>query len=643
MDTTTGEAGSEESPADSLEELIRELPLALYRAQPGREGRWTYVSPQIEDLLGYPREEWLADPISWIRHVHPDDRDQVLEIEREALASGDDFLAEYRFQRSTGEWIWVRDRARVVESPEGPVLVGGIVDITIERTERDELKRTRELFGALVRHSVDVVKVLDRSARIRLVGPQITEMSGFALDEVVGRRCVELMHPDDREQVAAAIDRCALGDAPEITVEGRHARKDGSWIWVEMRARNRLDDPAVQGIVVAERDITARKTSEQQRVDLEARLQRSQRLEAIGQLTGGIAHDFNNLLSVIQNYAVFVVDGLEDDDPRREDAQEVIAAAQRAADLTHQLLLFSRQETARIEVVDIGAATNSLYRMLRRTMPEDIHLTLELPDRGPSVEIDKGQLEQVVMNLLANAQDALPQGGRIAIRVATDEVSDENDETLQPGTYAKLTVEDDGEGMPPHVVQRIFDPFFTTKPRGQGTGLGLATVYGIVTRFGGDIRARSEEGVGTRFVVYLPRSDSSASVAKPVVDEQSDHPVRDAHILLVEDEPALLRISTRILERSGYRVSAYEDPIEAHAAAKDSDERFDLLLTDVIMPGMSGRELSERLGLPTIFASGYTDNILEQRGALDGGVVVLTKPFQRADLLAAVRTALLSA
>jgi PAS domain S-box-containing protein len=380
-------------------------------------------------------------------------------------------------------------------------------------------------------------------------------------------------------------------------------------------------------------------------------LHHARRLESLGELAGGIAHDFNNLLAVIINYAAFVADSLDaaapagDEEQRhtmRTDVEQISLAAQRAAHLTHQLLAFARREVVQPEIVDVNAVVTDVEQLLKSTLGEHIELRSELAPDLRSVLIDPGRLEQILVNLAVNARDAMPDGGTLTIRTANLDVDEDytaHRAELSPGPYVELRVGDNGKGMTREVAERAFDPFFTTKPAGQGTGLGLATIYGIVEQAGGRVQIRSESGVGTTAIVLLPATHGTPSGTG---QQTGAAQLRgEATILLVEDEDALREVTRRILAGSGYRVITAANGDEALAAAAEQAEPIDLLLTDVVMPQMHGPQLAEQIqrvrpSISVMFMSGFAQPILESGGHLDAGVTLIEKPFSGSTLLAKV-------
>jgi two-component system, cell cycle sensor histidine kinase and response regulator CckA len=372
------------------------------------------------------------------------------------------------------------------------------------------------------------------------------------------------------------------------------------------------------------------------------RLRQSERLESLGQLAGGIAHDFNNLLGVILNYSAFVAEAIVDDPATSRDVEQIRAAAERAARLTRQLLIFGRRDPVRTEVLELDSIVADIQDLLSHTIGEHIELIVRPAEHLPTIRVDRGQIEQVLLNLAVNARDAMPQGGTLTIATAVADLDDDYVH-LHPnatvGRHVELSVSDTGVGMAAEVAAHIFEPFFTTKPRGQGTGLGLATVYGIVAEAGGSLSVYSEPGLGTRFRVLFPALEERAvpESAPPVAEDLEGH---GETILVVEDEPAIMETTARILRRHGYTV--IEAPTAGEAIEVATSQDLQLLLTDSVMPRMSGRELADRIGglrphLPVLVMSGYSEGAVGREGVLGEGGPLLEKPFTADTLLRRVR------
>ncbi len=481
----------------------------------------------------------------------------------------------------------------------------------------------------------------ERTLEIFEVNLAAVEAYGYSRDEFLSMTLVDLRPAEEeqalRRQLAAA-DRGRDRSGP-----WRHLKRDGTPIAVEI-VSHPVDFRGRRGRLVMATDVTERER-------LQRRLAQVQRLESLGQLAGGVAHDFNNLLSVIVNYAAFVEERLAEaatvDDrwsPVRDDVVQVVEAAGRAGRLTRQLLAFARREVMVPEVVDVNAIVRRSEELLRRTLGEHIRLTLLLGEDVPAVMADPGKLEQVLLNLAVNARDAMPDGGTLVIETANVEVDESADPTdTSPGPHARLRVSDTGEGMDRETIERAFEPFFTTKAEGAGTGLGLATVYGVVTQVGGSVRLYSEPGIGTTCTVMLPSTDHGPSAPPPEEDVATVG--AGATVLIVEDEDGIREVARRILSRHGFNVLVCADGAAALDLARAHDGPIDLLIADVIMPEMMGREVAERFrsirpGARVVFMSGYAAPVLGSRRTLPADTILLGKPFTERELLAKVGAAM---
>jgi len=447
------------------------------------------------------------------------------------------------------------------------------------------------------------------------------------------------LHPEDREAVLAAVPTILSKD--HVAFEYRFRHQDGSYHWIHDEARLTRDSAGrpveVFGSWV---DITERKA-------LEMQLLQAQKMEAVGQLAGGVAHDFNNVLTAIAGYAELLREDLPSEDARRGDAEEIIRATERAAALTRQLLAFSRRQVLAPRVLDLNTVVASVDNMLRRLIAADVELRTALAPELGAVRADPGQLEQVIMNLVVNARDAMPRGGKLTIETANAELDESyalEHPAVMAGPYVMLAVSDSGVGMDAVTQARIFEPFFTTKEKGKGTGLGLATVYGIVKQSGGNIWLYSEPGRGTTFKIYLPRVDQPIELPAPTPAAR-ETPRGTETVLLVEDDEAVRALARKMLAAHGYTVLAAPSGANALELAASHAGPIHLLVTDVVLPGISGRELAARFesvrpGLKVLYTSGYTDEAVVHHGVLDAGIAFLQKPFTSGALARKVRETL---
>jgi PAS domain S-box-containing protein len=504
---------------------------------------------------------------------------------------------------------------------------------------RRQLAEREELFRLISENAADMIALVDARGQRLYNSPAYLKILGRTPAELKESSPLEQVHPEDREQLDEAARAAFRGDSGR-RIEYRMRHKDGTWRVLESTASPvRNSDGQVEKLVIVNRDITDRKKLEEQ-------FRQAQKMEAVGRLSGGIAHDFNNLLGVIIGYGEILQEGLPAGHPLRRSADEVLAAGRRAAGLTRQLLAFSRQQVLEPRV--LNSIVGDMESMLRRLIGEDVDLTSKLDPRLGTTKADPGQLEQVIMNLAVNARDAMPQGGKLIIETANTEMDElfvkRYPYPVQPGLYVRLTVSDTGTGMDPATQARIFEPFFTTKAKGQGTGLGLSMVYGVVKQSGGYIDVYSETGLGTTFKIYLPRVDEAAvpvspeaSIAKTLRGTET--------VLLVEDEAALRDLTSSVLQACGYTVLEAKNGGEALDISQHHEGQIHLLLTDVVMPGISGRVLADQLlqlrpQIKVVYMSGYTGQTVGAHGILDPGSLFLQKPFTREALGLKLRSAL---
>ncbi|MEU8821209.1 PAS domain S-box protein [Actinoplanes sp. NPDC048796] len=624
------------------------------------DGVITSWNAGAERLYGYRAAEAIGQDIALIFLDGQDETERAL-VTRAAAGERVE-QDQVRRRHRDGRIVTVALTLSAICDPSGQVT--GVAGIYRDISER---RRAERMFQGLLEAAPDAMVGVDRDGTITLVNAQTEELFGYAREELLGRNVdilvperVRAGHPGQRARYFAEPRTRQLGGGATLAA----VRKDGSEFPAEISLSALETD---EGLIVsaAIRDVTDRVTAQAERERLitqaerdaaERRLQHTRRLESLGQLAGGVAHDFNNILAIIGNYTELLLDTLQADNPApadlaaaRDDLGQIGHAAERAAQLTKQLLAFGRRDVTQAQVLSLNHVVGDVEQMLRRTLGEHIHLITHLDRRLRTVHADPGQLEQILVNLAVNARDAMPGGGTLSIDTGNADLcpEDAGDYNLRPGPYVRLRVSDTGSGMPREVQERAFEPFYTTKPRGAGTGLGLATVYGIATAAGGDVHLYSELDIGTTVTIMLPATDRSVPTGDSATEPPGETTSPPAHetILMVEDEDALRQTTARILTRAGYRVLAADGGAQALHLAQTHPEAIDLLLTDVIMPKMMGNEVAVRFadvrpGVPVLYMSGYAEPVLTDNGTLPDGVVMVEKPFTSRELLHRVRDVL---
>jgi two-component system cell cycle sensor histidine kinase/response regulator CckA len=617
-------------------------------------------NPGAEMLYGYPAADMVGAPVDVI--IPAERRSDEAQVRLLVRLGGR--VDRYRSVRLTakGDPIAVSTLVSPLLDERGEMI--GTTTITRDISERE---RAEARVQAILDAAPDAMLGVGESGEVVLVNAEAERLFDHPRYDLL-HMPLALLLPDGLPPVSAVL-RTGGDSTPLDTVRTTaDPAQPGDHRWAERRAVRRggtelpvdiacssLHTDSGEVVVVVVRDITERlavdqerhrlrEEADRQRLEadrqrLEARMQQAQRLESLGQLAGGIAHDFNNLLAVILNYASFIIEDAAGSPPAA-DAEQIARAARRGSDLTHQLLAFAKREVIRPRPLNLNVVVTEVHQMLDRSLGEHIALTVRTTAGLPSVMADPGQLEQVLVNLAVNARDAMPGGGRLTIDTASVHVDAEyaSRATVTPGLYVRLRVSDTGTGMPQEVIDKAFEPFFTTKPSGQGTGLGLATVYGIVTQAGGTVQIYSEAGIGTTFTILLPATAVEAQEA-PVEMSAAGLTGHGATVLVVEDEAALREVTSRILRRGGYTVLVAGSGDEAVRLA--AENHVDVLLTDVIMPGMLGRELATAVhrtspGIKVLFMSGYAQPVLTTHGTLSADVHLLEKPFTSAELMRAL-------
>ena len=585
-----------------------------------------FINKAYESIWGRTTQSLYDNPRSFVEAVHPEDRPRLYESIARVQRGETPEHVDFRVILPDGETRWVISRAVPVRNERNEVyaISGVVLDITDRRVTRLALEESEIRFRKLTDAAFDAV-VVSKLGVIQEVNRGFVEMFRLSSEaDAVGRSVLDFCAPESRALVEQRVR-----EGIEIPYDMVGLRADGTKIMVEVTARSH-DVDGLPGRITALRDVSAQRTLEEQ-------FRQAQKMEAVGRLAGGVAHDFNNLLTVISSCAQFILNELSAHDPRREDAEEILKAAADAASLTRQLLAFSRQEVIQHRQVTLQELVTSADKLLRRLIGEDIELTTVLSKEPLLISVDPGQFEQVIMNLAVNARDAMPTGGKLTIETALVELDDGYSQAHWPataGSYAMMAISDTGHGMDEQTRARIFEPFFTTKDVGKGTGLGLATVYGIVKQSGGFIWVYTEEGRGTTFKVYMPLVQSVEQPVDAAADgaERATVPRGNEVVLLAEDSRGVRAAVRRLLERLGYTVLEAASGKAAIEIATRTQTTIDLLMTDVVMPEMSGRELAEHfLALrpqgKVLYTSGYTDDAVLRHGVLASGVEFIQKPF----------------
>jgi PAS domain S-box-containing protein len=607
---------------ESLSKAFHANPAPMIVSYPAT-GEFIDVNDQWVKLVGYSREEVIGRSSKDLAIF--EDLSARARLIHELNTHGSVRSFQMRVNTKTGEIRDVLWSAEMITHQGEEVMLSLLYDVTERLRVEERLRASEERFKRLLQNSNDIVSLLDEhGVRTFTAGPS-ERILGYQTHELTGVSAFDHIHPDDRAQ-GQAIFSGGLSHPGEVRrFEYRFRHKNGNWIVLETIGVNLLHDPVVHGIVINSRDVTERNL-------MQGQLQQAMKMEAIGRLAGGVAHDFNNLLTAIGgNVELARMQRLE---PVLDDyLGEIQRAVKSAVSLTSQLLSFSRRQVIEDRVINLGNLVNETKNMLARLLGEDVDLRVSMADRLGLVRLDPGQLEQVLVNLSINARDAMPNGGRLSIEGSNVDL-DENYAATHPqataGKYVQLSVRDTGQGMSAQVKHRIFEPFFTTKPKGRGTGLGLATTFGIVKQAGGSIEVYSELGMGTTFTIYLPRVDSRSDVHVQTRDSQTLQ--GNETVLLVEDDASVRVMTFNMLRHMGYDVLQACSGQEALAMVVQYNGTVDLLLTDVVMPGMNGRELAEQLKkhrpeTAVLFTSGYAEDVIVHHGIVDQDLNFIPKPF----------------
>ena len=604
---------------------------------------YTYVSPSIKRIAGYEPEELLGE--SAFTYIHPEDRKGLLKILKTYVgytiknlmsAKKSEFTEtiEYRFKHKSGKWIYLQS----VGNTLGKQLLLVSRDVTQRVQMEASLRESEERYRSMVENSAMGVFIVDDNSNFEFVNQRLCEILGYRASEIIGHKFMEFLAPESVELVQDRYQRLQKSEAVSMNYEFEVIRKDGERRQVEIYSNVVKDTDGKNHTIAQILDITERVKAEAARDSLESQLRQAQKMEAVGRLAGGIAHDFNNILTIILGYSQMALMNLQPDQKFYSQFQKINDAARRSANMIGKMLAFSRQQNAEPQRLNLNTHLESTKGLLEKMVREDIRISFIQGAELNDIYLDPTQFDQIIINLVANARDAMPKGGNLVIETANFTCDSEyslKHHGFQPGNYVMISVSDTGCGMDKETQEHIFEPFFTTKGEGEGTGLGLATVYGIIKQNNGFINVYSEPGKGATFKIYFPVYEGRDE--KPYQAEDLENIMGQETILLAEDDTDVRNFTRNALQQLGYQVIDFGEPIEALEYFKKHSDEIDLLFTDLVMPGMNGQELHRQIeqikpGIKVLFTSGYTSNIIAVQGIIKRGINFLQKPFAIAAL-----------
>ncbi len=605
-----------------------------------------FANPQAITTFGFPSQEILGRPFT--DFLHPEDLPLVTGRHRQRLAGGRE-PTRYAFRAldQEGRTRWLSLRLADIEWEGRPAFLAFLADVTQSRLAEEALRASEERYRLIVETANEGMWLLGPDLRTSFVNRKLAELLNYPLEEMLGRPVYDFVHPDDMADVARRLDERRRGLAANF--ERRFMRRDGSTLWAQVAATPLMSpDGELTGILALLGDITAVKIAEERRRALERQLRQAQKMEALGTLAGGIAHDFNNILGLVLGYAEMALEAERRGRGNRGELEQIVLASDRARKLVRQILTFSRRVETDLALLEFNREIVRILALLERTLPKMVAISTELARDLWPIRGDASQLEHVLINLATNAADAMPHGGRLTIATANlnlGPAGSKEQPDLAPGPYVRLVVEDTGEGIPPEMREHVFEPFFTTKGAGGGTGLGLATVYGIVKSHRGHVTCASRAGRGTVFTIYLPVASAPEPIAEGGAPAVEDGLGGDELLLLVDDEEAILAATREALERYGYRVLAAATGEMALAIYGRQKGKIALVLLDLNMPGMGGIKCLGRLlqldpRARVVVASGYVDEAARAEAKAAGAKEIIGKPYRFVELLSKIRRCL---
>lgn len=612
-----------------------------------QDGRYVFINQVFLRTIGRPMEELLGNTLG--AFVHPDDRERLADYTRRRRA-GEPAPANYelRIIKPDGTLVHVDVNVIEVVFKGARAFLAYLRDITERKRAEEQLRQSEEKYRQLVQHAPAGIYQIDfRSRRFVAVNDVMCRYTGYTRDEFLTLDPVRLLTTESAElflkRVADILAGIPVTPSVELKIRGKNARE--FWILIQVNYTYDEDGPLIATVIA--HDTTERKRMEEERDRLQMQLLQAQKMESVGRLAGGVAHDFNNILAAIMGYSEMALLQTEPGTRLHHNLLEILKAAKRSADLTGQLLAFARRQVTSPKVLNLNDTVSGMLKMLQRLIGENIDLAWIPGHSLWNVRIDASQVDQMLANLLVNARDAISGQGRVTIETCNVEVDEGfmvHHGEFPPGDYVLLSVSDTGCGMDRETLDHVFEPFFTTKEVGKGTGLGLATVFGIARQNEGFVNAYSEPGRGTTFRIYLPRFAAEPPSEDQLKDDRKPRRGEET-ILLAEDDEAVLALTRSLLEALGYRVVTARTPDLAIQVVAEQQETIHMLLTDVVMPGMNGKDLAERLvslrpGLKCLFMSGYPADVIAHHGILEEGVQFVQKPFSIQSLAEAVRRVL---
>jgi PAS domain S-box-containing protein len=613
---------------------------------------FTYISPSIENLRGYTVDEAMVQALK--DTMLPDSLVVVMELVGQKLVlieSGDDegwspVIFEAEQYCKDGTTIWSQNNARFLPGPdEKPVSILGVSrDITERKQAEVALRQSEEKYRTMIERSNDMIWTIDTSGSFTFFNKQTEEVTGLKLKDWIGKSFVPLILEEDLPMIMDIFKNVLEGKSDKY--EFRFRKQENEILTIIVSTAPLWIDGKVSGVVSFGRDITGKKLAEEEKANLETQLQQSQKMESIGTLAGGIAHDFNNILFPMFGYLEMMLEDMPEDNPHRGKIAKVFKGALRARDLVRQILTFSRQAEHETKPLKVQHVLKEVLKLIRSTLPTTIGIHQDISNECDSIMADPTQIHQIAMNLMTNAYHAMENTGgtlKVSLKEVELAIEDITGTAMNPGPHVCLTVADTGPGMDNVTVDRIFDPYFTTKEEGKGTGLGLAVVHGIVKSYGGHINVKSEPGMGTEFKVYLPLIRPQGTVQKTI----TDLPIQKGteRILLVDDQDEIVQLSGKMLERLGYNVTTRTSSVEALEAFRTQPDKFDLVITDMTMPNMTGDKLAGELikirsDIPIVLCTGFSEGMSEERAASLGIKGFLMKPVVMKELSSEIRKAL---